>query len=992
MALEVVRGNRFGTLVDGLADALRRLQNDPFARVRVLVGSPTTGRVVGQEVARRLGISAGVDYLTPAQLLGRLAEPAGLVRDRSRWLGSPLDLAVWEAVTSMTDEFPVLARAAHPERPGGRRALATRLARLLRWYLDHDPDLLAGWLEGADEGPGGAELPERLAWQPELLRRSVEALEVDPCELLDALLAAARADAVPTLAFGLDELTIPRTRLLAALAESRDVTAFQPPAAGDAEWIRALGAEVHPARDEPAAPPHLTLHGSHGPARQVEVLRDELARAFAEDPTLEPRDVAIVCPRPGRYATLLDSAFAAVPGRAHPGRSLRVAPVGGRESNPVLKCVVQLLRLGESRASATAITELVTSSPIAHRWRLEDRESVTEIVEAAGIHWGMDAGHRASFNLTVTQNTWMRGLDRVLVGLAVSPRHDSGLSLTGTDAVGSSDLPIVGALCELVSRMRRLIAQTAAPVTVPEWVATTRQLLADFVGVPFTDEWLVLQVHAALARLAADHAGSPTELTRHEFAHLLEATERSTRRVSAGNGSLHVIDLGELAHVSFRLVAMIGITDDVVPGRDAAQPDTLEVATVDRRAVRFRQLRAHALAAERLIVVRQTRSERTGDEVADGAAVDWLVDALGSPVTRIEHPATATSEANFHTRPSFDEAARAGALARRGATTLPPAHARRRHDARSLPVGDPPAQVDLGQLERFLIDPAKAFLRSAAGISAFPGAVLSDELPLALDGLEQWKISDELLNARIEGRDPADVAARLRETESLPPGELAARAFRKADAKATELWGEAAPLFERPATDHRIDLTVPVPGIGEVRVIDTVRCHGGEPVSATLSKGAEKFVRPWLESLALSASGDPTPASLVRYEAGADPFLQLPTTRRVGVPDAAVATDRLTAVLLAFALGQHRLIPVPADAALAYASQHARGTLSPRDWRGAPGWRHPKWSKPGDAWPLFFSDVGELFDDAPLPEDPALGLTSAFQNWALALYSGFGGL
>ena len=84
-----------------------------------------------------------------------------------------------------------------------------------------------------------------------------------------------------------------------------------------------------------------------------------------------------------------------------------------------------------------------------------------------------------------------------------------------------------------------------------------------------------------LARLGRDHLGGETTLTRHEFAHLLEATERSTRRVSAGNGSLHVIDLGELAHVSFRLVAMIGIMYFIVYRPQAKARKKLEASIND---------------------------------------------------------------------------------------------------------------------------------------------------------------------------------------------------------------------------------------------------------------------------------------------------------------------------------------------------------------------------------------------------------------------------
>ncbi|MBA3523150.1 MAG: exodeoxyribonuclease V subunit gamma, partial [Geodermatophilaceae bacterium] len=51
------------------------------------------------------------------------------------------------------------------------------------------------------------------------------------------------------------------------------------------------------------------VHACHGPPRQVEVLRETLLHLFTADPTLEPRDVLVMCPDVEAYAPLVRAAF-----------------------------------------------------------------------------------------------------------------------------------------------------------------------------------------------------------------------------------------------------------------------------------------------------------------------------------------------------------------------------------------------------------------------------------------------------------------------------------------------------------------------------------------------------------------------------------------------------------------------------------------------------------------------------------------------------------
>src|SRR5262249_10952397 len=98
-------------------------------------------------------------------------------------------------------------------------------------------------------------------------------------------------------------------------------------AAGDAPRPAAAGPPGRPGASPRAAPraadarpllapsDHpLQVHSCHGRARQVEVVRDAILHLLADDPTLEPRDVVVMCPDIETFAPLVHATFgSAVP-------------------------------------------------------------------------------------------------------------------------------------------------------------------------------------------------------------------------------------------------------------------------------------------------------------------------------------------------------------------------------------------------------------------------------------------------------------------------------------------------------------------------------------------------------------------------------------------------------------------------------------------------------------------------------------------------------
>ena len=92
------------------------------------------------------------------------------------------------------------------------------------------------------------------------------------------------------------------------------------------------------------------VHACHGRTRQVEVLREVVVGLLAADPSLEPRDVLVMCPDVEDFAPIIAAAFSlgAENDAEHPAAklSVRLADRSLRQTNPLLAALAQLLELG----------------------------------------------------------------------------------------------------------------------------------------------------------------------------------------------------------------------------------------------------------------------------------------------------------------------------------------------------------------------------------------------------------------------------------------------------------------------------------------------------------------------------------------------------------------------------------------------------------------------------------------------------------------------
>lgn len=620
--------------------------------------------------------------------------------------------------------------------------------------------------------------------------------------------------------------------------------------------------------DRPASPAtaddSLRVHACHGPARQVEVLRELLLGAFQDDPGLEPRDVLVMCPDVETYAPLVSAAFGLGPGLPHPGHGLRVrlADRSLRQTNPLLDTVAVLLDLAGSRVTASAVLDLAASPAVRRRFGFDDDdlERVRGWVARSGVRWGFDAAGRAAYGMDqVPQNTWRAGLDRLLLGVTTSEEEPVWLGLAlPLDDVDSSDIALAGQLAELLDRLEVVLDQLAGEHPVVHWVTALLDGLDSLTSTRDADAWQLGDARRELTE--AGRGARSTVRLADVRAMLADRLRGRPTRAGFRTGDLTVCTMVPMRSVPHRVVVLLGLDDGIFPraygidGDDVLARDPCTGERDPRSEDRQLFLDAVLAAGERLVVLFTGADPVSGATRPPAVPVGELLDVVEAmaPGSRrqvlVRHPLQPHDARDFRGDGpfSFDPVGLAGARS----AALPRVRAVTARGRLPLRRGD----VALADLVSFVEHPVRGYLRQRLRIT-LPGEddEVDDALAVTLDGLQEWALGERVLRDRLRGLDPADSRRVEWLRGNLPPGPLGVRVLHKVEQRVQTLVDASASLVAEPAraVDIRIDLG------GRVLSGTVGGVRAGTAVTVSYSTLAAKHrLRAWVHAIVLSASGE----------------------------------------------------------------------------------------------------------------------------------------
>ncbi|MGK2308440.1 exodeoxyribonuclease V subunit gamma [Cutibacterium sp. V947] len=796
---------------EAVTAALAQPSEDPFIRPLLVTPSAAHSRALLQELARRHGIAAGIQSATPQGLRTRLEEQLlGIERGEDPWRPGPLALRIARIIETDSPGFEIVSAHVDASRrqgiPRASWTTARQAAEALTALVRDSHEVLRTWSQG--HGPGrdddhdvdltGTPLdPARSWWAPLWRTLLAESCPVaDPVTrhemLVDAVRSLEPSSGAPIVWLSSTALPHHDVELVEALAASRTIMIVHLDHAIDhddpwrtfdrlrtrttTKWTASSLPVTGQASGAPAnelAP--VEIHNCHGPDRQAEVIRDVVCAVLADDETVQPRDVVIVCSgRPDTVHLLSASTMADV---THPANRIRFTTLPPQDRvNPVTEAVTTVLGLASSRATGQDLLNLCAMPAVRARFGFsdDDQETIERLVSQSDIRWGVDPAARENAGLgRIRQSTWLAGIERMLLAIAMSSAPPTHLgTVTPITDVGSTTIPVVGKLAELVSRLRKAFLDTEAPATITAWSTRISDLVDTLTAAPSDAPRSVLDTLSLLTGL--DVAAENRHFDRQEIIDLLIWLSRTHHgRHTWFDGSLHVCRPGDLSPIDHQVVIIVDPDQDVIR---ADQLQGLRDDCLDPTARARQNLLDVALSARsRLIVVRQARNAVTNLPVLPGPFTTSLEQSLqvrSTTAQYVDHGLQPFSPDEFCDGSGvswrgFDHIAASAARCQPGS--------QRRRERVVLPsVAElPESRMSPTDLTLALSHPARTLLRARAGAPANERTTpLPIDLPLAPTPLDKYWIRSRILTDLEHGSNPDDAIDAERLRGSTPPGRL----------------------------------------------------------------------------------------------------------------------------------------------------------------------------------------------------------------------------
>jgi len=556
---------------------------------------------------------------------------------------------------------------------------------------------------------------------------------------------------------------------------------------GDILHARSRGDAENPKCRVAADDRSIRVHACHSPMREVEVLYDQLLDLFNRDPSLHPRDIIVMTPDIEKYAPFIQSVF------AFPEEKSRYIPHSitdrrPRSDSPLVETFLSLLDLPGSRCTATEIFSLLDRAPVRARYEFTDDDMgmIRGWIAETGIRWGVDAAHRAGFDLPELEgNTWRAGFQRLLLGLAMT--GDNRMMFDGImpfDEVEGGDPETLGRFITATEALFEMAEMLPAKRTLVEWPDAFAKVVETFflaeTPAEVADLRIIQNALEELRKVAA-LAGGGREVefraVRHYLSQLLDDTEQ---RGGFLTGGVTFCALKPMRSIPARVICLIGMDDQafprqfVAPGFDLMARERRCGDRSPRDDDRYSFLEAIVSAREHLYVSYAGHSVIDNAEIPPSVLVSELMDYLGQA---FEFPGGqgarkfVTSEHRLHAfSPQYFNGCNpalfsySGANAAASRTLQAPSQAAPAFlDQPLAPPEEEARNVDMVSLIRFFAHPAKYFVQQRLGIRLEDGDdVLEDSEPFDLGYLEAYQLKQELVAGALEKHPakPEEYAAR----------------------------------------------------------------------------------------------------------------------------------------------------------------------------------------------------------------------------------------
>ncbi|MCU0843807.1 MAG: exodeoxyribonuclease V subunit gamma [Spirochaetes bacterium] len=686
----------------------------------------------------------------------------------------------------------------------------------------------------------------------------------------------------------------------------------------------------------------ISMHSCHSPMREVETLYDYLLDLFEKQPDMEPHDVIIMTPDIETYGPFFEAVFGA-PRSEDLRIPYSVADRSLRSENGAAGAFLAILDLYGSRFTAGQVLDIMENDSILARHGMgpSDRETIRRWVEETRIRWGIDAADRcdrAEKLPPMEENTWRHGLDRMVLGSAMT--NDEARLFEGIlpyDPIEGGDTAVLGGLVGLLEGLFDAARSLALPRTPGEWAGHLLSLIDRFFEEGDDTVGDLASLRRVITRLAE-------ETTQADFSDAvgfpvvrswLDGSLREEKAHGAFlSGGVTVCAMLPMRSIPFRVICMVGMSDGAYPRRDIEAGFNLMKKAYRpgdrsrRNDDRYIFLEALMSARDRLFISYVGRSITDNKSIPPSVLVSELLDYIEQGYAPVSDDAGSlrSDMLTEHRLQLFSPAYFSGDRKMYSyASELCSAAESFNGEASEYGpfiTGETAEGTDtaiqLSDLLDFFQNPARHLLNRTLGIWLdTPGEIPGDSESFALDGLDSYTLAARMVDEALRGADPAGLYEAFRAMGMLPHGSLGEHAFRRmlpgvrsfARAVAGLRGGEKLPPF---------DLELRIEGRTLAGRIDRV-FPGGIVHHRYASIKATDRIRAWIVHCAASC----------RADAAAHPALYLVGRNNdapavIEMKNGGACRAHLKKLAEIYGRGRRTIVPFFPEASLAFAKEYAK--------------------------------------------------------------------
>jgi exodeoxyribonuclease V gamma subunit len=597
----------------------------------------------------------------------------------------------------------------------------------------------------------------------------------------------------------------------------------------------------------------IQVHSCHSRMREMEVLHDQLLAIFESEPGITPRDVVVMMPDVGVYAPFIEAVFDS-PHEERMRIPYSISDRAVRAESSVANTFLRLLEISSSRFAASEVMALLETPAVQRKFDLgeADIEVVREWIRQTGIRWGINPEHRVQFGVPeFNQNSWRNGLARLLLGYAM-PTGERKLfgGVLPFDEVEGDLADTLGNFAEFASKVFELASLGKEPRTLDGWERTMRGVVSAFFEDDEHSAEELVQVHGVIAELGElrETSGFAREVPLDVIvAHLKSALGDSARGRGFLAGPVTFCTLKPMRSIPFEVVCLAGMDGAAYPRRYSAPGFDL-MAQHPRAGDRAGRDEDRYLFLEALLSARKVfyvscvgQSQADNSVIPPSVLVSELLDYIDAgfeggaeQLVVTKHRLQAFNPVYFEkANPRFWSYSKDLAEASKVAQGIR-AEAGPFCDGPLAEAAEEIRDVTVSELVRFFNNPAKHFLETQLRIS-LPEEEddLEDAEPFQVATLVEYQIAQDLLAAKIAGRDIDTEFVLARARGHMQPGVIGESSFQdiceNVDTVAAAMKEHATGV---PSPGVMVDLEV-----GGFRVYGTLpRLIGGRLVQCRVAK------------------------------------------------------------------------------------------------------------------------------------------------------------